>query len=254
LSPFLTLQHAVDNTTAGGEVSFVDTGDYGDANINRSITIDGGGVRGGVNFSDAYGLQINAGPTDQIVLRNLDISGNGVGQNGIFVFAGFSVTIDNCTIKGCTTDGVGIQRTITDTEKVLISNTTITGGFNSIHTIPSAFAPQVTVSRCFLSGASNAGLDCRNGTMDVANTTVTHMPNFAVYADTSSFLRLIGSTVSQSGIGASAFSATITLSNDSLFDNSTELGLGAGGTIQTLQNNARAGGTAGSTNATATTF
>ena len=98
LSPFLTLQHAIDNTNAGGEVSFVDTGDYGSATIAHSITIDGGGVRGGISFSGANGIAISAGNTDQVVHRTLDISGNGVGQSAVFIFSALSVTIDNCTI------------------------------------------------------------------------------------------------------------------------------------------------------------
>ena len=79
--PCATLNKAVAETVAGGEVNAVDSGgDYGGptgVTIDKSITIDLRSVHAGfrvLNFFDTVG--ISAGATDKVTLRGLAINGS----------------------------------------------------------------------------------------------------------------------------------------------------------------------------------
>src|ERR1700735_58342 len=64
--PYATFEQAYKNTILGGIISVADPGDYGPVTIAKSITIDGGGVRGcitGLN-SGNDAIKIEAGSTD----------------------------------------------------------------------------------------------------------------------------------------------------------------------------------------------
>jgi hypothetical protein len=79
--PCRTFTAAIGNAIGGGEVVILDTAGYGPFVINKSIKIIGPtGVYGGISVQGAgtgftTGIVINAGPSDDITLRGLDISG-----------------------------------------------------------------------------------------------------------------------------------------------------------------------------------
>ncbi len=78
--PCRTFNVAITHTTPGGEVVILGTAGYGPMTINKSIKIIGpSGVYGGISVQggggQTTGIVINAGPSDVITLRGLDISG-----------------------------------------------------------------------------------------------------------------------------------------------------------------------------------
>src|SRR5438034_3458914 len=74
-APCKTFAGAISKTAAGGEINALDPGGFGVLTITKSITIDGGATLAGVLATGTNGFVINAGPTDIVVLRNLDING-----------------------------------------------------------------------------------------------------------------------------------------------------------------------------------
>ncbi len=80
-SPCRSFNVAIGNTLAGGEVVILDTAGYGPMTINKSLKVIGpSGVYGGISVlgggaNPTTGVVINAGPTDVITLRGLDIAG-----------------------------------------------------------------------------------------------------------------------------------------------------------------------------------
>ena len=79
-SPCRTFGRAIGVVNAGGEVVILDTAGYGPFTINKSVKIIGpSGVYGGISVQGGAGattgIVINAGPSDDITLRGLDISG-----------------------------------------------------------------------------------------------------------------------------------------------------------------------------------
>jgi hypothetical protein len=80
-SPCRSFNAAIAQTTPGGEVVILDTAGYGPMVIDRAIKVIGpSGVYGGISVLGAgggvtAGVVINAGDTDTVTLRGLDITG-----------------------------------------------------------------------------------------------------------------------------------------------------------------------------------
>lgn len=97
-APCKTLAGAISKTAAGGEINAIDPGGFGAVTINKSLTIDLSSTEGGV-LAGGNGIVVNAGATDVIVLRGLDIFGVSPPTNGIRFIAGGTLHVQNCTIK-----------------------------------------------------------------------------------------------------------------------------------------------------------
>jgi hypothetical protein len=92
-APCKTFAGAISKTAAGGEIDALDPGGFGAVTITKSIFIDGGSALAGVLVSGTNGIVVAAGPTDTVVLKNLDINGLGsstgtAGINGIEFLSG----------------------------------------------------------------------------------------------------------------------------------------------------------------------
>ena len=79
--PCRTFNAAIGNVIGGGEIVILDTAGYGPFTINKSVKVIGpSGVYGGISVQGAgtgltTGIVINAGDTDVVTLRGLDIAG-----------------------------------------------------------------------------------------------------------------------------------------------------------------------------------
>ena len=90
-APCKTFAGAISKTAAGGEIDALDPAGYGALTITKAITIDGGGGQvASVLVSGTNGIVVQAGPSDQVILRNLRFNGIGTGINGIRWLAGKS--------------------------------------------------------------------------------------------------------------------------------------------------------------------
>src|SRR5580765_4515215 len=74
-APCKTFAGAISKTAAGGEIDALDPGGFGAVTITKAITIDGGAPgNGGILTSPGgTGVIVNAGASDQVILRNLNI-------------------------------------------------------------------------------------------------------------------------------------------------------------------------------------
>ena len=101
--PCRSLQYAHDNSVAaGGEIDILDPAGFGPVTITKSLSIVNDGVgTAGVNQGTAglNAITINAGATDAVTLRGLNVDGLGVAQNGIAIFSAGAVTIANCVVR-----------------------------------------------------------------------------------------------------------------------------------------------------------
>src|SRR3569832_2112323 len=77
-APCKTFAGAISKTAAGGEIDALDPAGFGAFTITKAITVDGGGGGvAGVLASAGNGINVNAGGTDVVTLRNLSIDGLG---------------------------------------------------------------------------------------------------------------------------------------------------------------------------------
>jgi len=97
-APCKTFAGAISKTANGGYINAVDPGGFGAVTITKSITIDGGPFMAGVLATlGSNGININGGGI-RVTLRNLDIEGNGTGNNGVNVIQAGAVHIEHCNI------------------------------------------------------------------------------------------------------------------------------------------------------------
>jgi hypothetical protein len=243
-APCKTFAGAISKTAAGGEISVVDSAGYGAVLINKAITINGEGNLASIVAGAGTAINIAAGATDRVVIRNLSLNGTGGGNIGIAISTG-NVTIDKCFIYGFTTGfvgGVGINVTASGFVNVDIRDTNIT---NSSHG--------------FLASAQAGGAVI--GSLD--NVRINDTPGFALAATTgnvfltvrNSFLRFTGTAIRTSGgaaiinvdhselvnsniaVDASGAGSTIRLNDNAIHDNNTGLAISNGATIATATNN-----------------
>jgi hypothetical protein len=107
LAPCKTFAGAISKTDAGGEINVVDSGSFGSVTITKAITIANDGVgSAGVLAPGTNGITVNAGISDVVVLRGLDIEGLGTGLTGIKVLSAGVVHVENCTINNFTQIGI----------------------------------------------------------------------------------------------------------------------------------------------------
>src|SRR6202162_932350 len=74
-APCKTFAGAISKTTTGGEIDALDPGGFGALTITKSITLDGGGQVASILVAGTNGINVSAGATDVVILRNLRIQG-----------------------------------------------------------------------------------------------------------------------------------------------------------------------------------
>jgi hypothetical protein len=118
-APCKTFAGAISKTAAGGEINCLDPGGYGTLTVTKSITVDCTGTLGSTLASGTIaGFTINDGATATpgtiaVILRNIEINGAGstLGQNGIRVLSGSSLTVENVRIYNFSQRGINVEPT-----------------------------------------------------------------------------------------------------------------------------------------------
>ena len=124
-APCKTFAGAISKTSAGGEISVLDSGPYGTVTITKSITINGDGHLASILGAGTTGVTVNAGANDVVILRNLSINGVGTGLNGIRFLAGGALHIQDCDIHGFNASpGLGLDFTPSGISRLFVENTT----------------------------------------------------------------------------------------------------------------------------------
>ena len=107
-APCKTFAGAYQKTNIGGQINVIDAGGFGEVTIDHSITIDGSESFASIlAANDTGGLIINAGPSDVVVLRGLNIQGGG--KNGIRFLAGGKLYVEDCRIFGFMERGIDFE-------------------------------------------------------------------------------------------------------------------------------------------------
>src|SRR5262249_44987293 len=119
---------ALTSTAPGGEITVVNTGDYGPLTINKSINItnDGAGEASLMPIPNSGSISISAGAGDIVSLRGLVLDGQGVGQSGIVLQQASGVHVQNCVVRNFQGgDATGIVLDSFGNTQVFISDTIV---------------------------------------------------------------------------------------------------------------------------------
>jgi hypothetical protein len=148
-APCKTLAGAISKTDASGTIDVLDPAGVGAVTITKAITIDGTGQLGSVLVAGTAGIVITAAPTDDVVIRGMQIAGNGTaaapagcpqyaGTVGVSVRSAHSVTIEDSDVSGFSSAAVDLSQATSNTS-VLLNGDTLTGSCGQgVNAVPPA--------------------------------------------------------------------------------------------------------------------
>ena len=158
-TPCKTLQYAHNTIAAAGQITVLGPADLGPLTITKAITIvaEGGGVaRLIAGAGDA--ITVNAGPTDTVVLKGLDVDGVGKGTIGVLWNSGKNLTIENCEFRNFTGTGVFLQSGSNNTYfRMQDSVSSNNGQYGVLGYPPSGASLNASIVRSTTDGNGNSG-------------------------------------------------------------------------------------------------
>nr|WP_249146322.1 right-handed parallel beta-helix repeat-containing protein [Bradyrhizobium diazoefficiens] len=226
-APCKTFAGAISKTAAGGEIDVLDPGGFGTVTITKSITIDGNGTFASILSSATNGINVNAGATDVVILRNLSINGAGttLGINGINFLAGRRLVIENCTIENFSTAGINIQPS-TSGAQTFISDTTVKTSVAGI------LASSVNAAGAIAAFISNTSVTHGGaGALGISVVVPAGKPSVAV------LLNRVNAAFYSTAVSANGAGASIVMGNSVVFANGTGVSQVSSGVVTSFKNN-----------------
>ncbi len=228
-APCKTFPGAYSRTATGGEIDVIDPGGFGTITIGHSITIDGGGgIMASILGSLTPGVTINGGPSDDIILRNLTLTGvfdyTSPGTTGIVFNSGRQLSVIHCVVENWSQYGI-FMNTTTAT-KMSIWNTEVNhAGLAGVYSSSTGTSNSVSFTNSFVTN-STTGLQAHNNvSFQVSYSTVANnIAGDGVLADgtSNSNVTVEDSTVTENNVGVhSTNNGTIRIGHNSITFNNT---------------------------------
>ena len=207
-APCASFAYAYGQTTAGGEITVVDPGDYGELRIEHALTIRAKPSEGVIHFQGAgNAIYVTAGDTDTVVLDGLTLDGAGgtSGLSGIEIDSGQFTYILNCSIQNFNSGYGVIMHSSTPGARVFIRNSTILRNSYGVYV---ANSNVMSVENTLIDGNSSYGANANgSGTiLGVFNSVINASPT-SVQVAGGATAASIGPSNAVSGTGG--FTATV---------------------------------------------
>jgi hypothetical protein len=261
-TPCASFGVAYTKTSAGGEITCVDSANFGGVTITKSITINCENVIG--SDSSVGGLfsglvQVNTAATDVVILRGLDLDGLNVACGGfcgmIQSFGAGTLLVEKVRMSNLRgAGGSGIRFTPNGPAQLTVSDSTITHNGENTSTAGILIRPtaggsaNVSIDRArlynnvngiFVDGSGGGGAV----NVNVRDSVVTGSSNAGIVVATPgpSMSALIERTTVASslnvGVAVSGAAATVRIGNSTIFGNVTGVAAFSGGTLRSYKNN-----------------
>jgi hypothetical protein len=107
-APCKTFAGAISKTATGGEINVLDPGGFGGVTITKAISIISECIEAGVLVSGTNAIIVNPPAASKVLLQGLDIEGLGTGLQAVHIISAAKVTIQHCSIRNFTLNGVNI--------------------------------------------------------------------------------------------------------------------------------------------------
>jgi hypothetical protein len=248
-APCKTFAGAISKTAAGGEINALDPAGYGAVTITKAITIDGGGNLSSVLVAGTNGIVINAGATDRVILRNLEINGSGTGLSGIRFLAGSKLLVESTRIYNFADNGVYMGPT-SGTATLVMNRVTVSQNRDSatadaagVRLIPGASAKVDATFIDVVVDSNDRGIHVLDGSVaTVKNSAVTNNLYAGIAAKssgrpTSVVVENSISTGNLYGVRADSSNSQIHIANTLLTRNGYGFGAEGGGVVTSFGNN-----------------
>lgn len=247
--PCKTLQVALTKTASGGQVTALDSANYGSVTINQAVSIISPSSAIGVLASSSIsGIIINAGANDIINLQGLEIDGAGSGANGIQFTSGAALNIKDSVIRSFN-NGINFQPTGSST--LSVSSTLITNNAMGV-AFQSSTSGNNTLDNVQLVGNGTAlwvlGTNTATpATLTLQNSVVANSANIGVLSGGNSVVNVMNSTLVYNGVGLQAQNAgaLIRVSGSTVTGNATGWMAANGGSVYSAGANSIGGNSTG---------
>jgi len=237
-NPCLTFQYALSQTSVGGEVIAVESGNFGPVTITNSVTIEAApGVYAGITpVGSAAGVTVNGVSGANVVLRGLTIYG-GSGGDGIDFNSGAALSVENCVINGVEASGISDS-----SSGNLFANDTVIrncAGFGV--QLYGSSAAHASLSHVWLEN-DLTGLLVNYGVTSISNSVISGNTNDGIAVGASAEVNVESCQIANNGRnGIGIVSGTVRVSNSTVTDNAGKGLYQNGGTLYSRQNNTVAG-------------
>jgi hypothetical protein len=244
-APCKTFAGAISKTAVEGEIDCLDPGGFGGITITKAITLNCSATLGSILVAGTNGITINAGTTDKVIIRGLQLQGLGPtgtpGLVGIKILSAGVVAIENCVVTQFGQQGISDARTSGNT-KLMITNTIV-----SHNTSTGIGLGATAVNNAVIDNTQSFdnlfGIAAGSGNNAVVKRSVLSGNGTGVEADNGGQITVDDSAISGNGTGVQASSSNIRLSNSDINFNTVN---GMTGTPVSYGNN-RVLGNSGST-------
>lgn len=237
-APCQTFASALSKTSAGGEISVLDPHGFGAVTITKAITINGEGSLSSILANGVTGITVNAGATDNVYIKNIDISGVGTGVNGINWIAGNALIVEKVRIYNFTGTGINVNKTTGGFLSVSNSNVSncVVGGIVST-TSGGTLRAEISETKAF--GCTNGFKAGANSQMTVKSSTASGCGTAGFIASgATAVLNMDSCVATHNGDGVKVESSGTARVAQSTVANNIINGLNnAGGTIESYQDN-----------------
>jgi Right handed beta helix region len=257
-APCKTFAGAISKTAVSGEIDCLDPGGFGGITITKAITLNCSATLGSILVAGTNGITINAGASDKVVIRSIQLQGLGPsgtpGLVGIKILQAGMVSIENCVVTQFGQQGIADVRTnaggqlfIKDTTTSLntgsgiaVAGATIDNAvLNNVVSVGNAFGvaagagSNVVVKRSVLDGNTTAGMTADvGGQITVDETSISG--NAAGILSNGSNIRVSNSDINFN-TGAAFSGSPVTYGNNRAFGNgSVGTVSAAGGAVSNL--------------------
>jgi hypothetical protein len=246
-APCRTFQAAFAMTAAGGEINVLNSAGYGPLTITKAISIIADGVTAGVlGPSGGTAVTINAGPSDIINLRGLDIEGEGAAAVGIQFNSGQALNVQKTTVRGFSS--VGIYFIPNANASIFVSDTLVANNATyGIYVGPSGSAAvngvfaHVIANQNGIASSSMGFMIYGGSSTGPLNVTIADSVaanNYYGIGAASSSVMVRNSTISNNAIGIrAAQAATVLVGQSTLTGNGTGWQATNGGVLSSYANN-----------------
>jgi len=233
-NPCLTFQYALSQTSVGGEVIAVESGNFGPVTITNSVTIEAApGVYAGITpVGSGAGVTVNGGSS--VVLRGLTIYGGG--GDGIYFDSGAALHVENCVISGVSSTGIFAD----SSGSLFVTDTVIRNNGDGI-SIGVLAGTHVTLNRIRLEKNSDDGLLVGEALVSISNSVISGNGQNGI--ENRGEVNVEGCLIANNGsAGIDALTTgTVRVSNSTVTDNAGKGLYQNGGTLYSRQNNTVAG-------------
>ncbi|VIO76657.1 hypothetical protein CI1B_65820 [Bradyrhizobium ivorense] len=248
-APCKTFAGAISKTAAFGEINCLDPGGFGAVTITKSITLNCAGTLGSIVAAGSNAINISAGATDRVVLRNLHLQGlRGVaspGLVGVKINTAQSVSIESCIIEQFSQQGISDARTTGNTTLFIRDSIISYNGSTGIG-LGATAANRVSIEGTQSIGNS-FGIAAGNNNSAMVTRSVFAGNSTGVETDAGGSVNLDNTSITANTVGVQA-GGNIRLSNSDVSFNTTGF---TGGAAITYGNNRMLGNTSLGTSPTA---